>query len=190
MVEANTGGMTGQTDIIAIWFLGVIGVILLALLILAFVVFRKRYLRNNLKFNIIKKDGKIEHQRIKNVQKLNSVFKKKYRFDIDCVVHRFWGREIYYFENNPEPINLMLLSKGIIPEMSSVELEAVIEEKVTEKLLGEKNIGTTEVIIIAVGVICLVTLFMVWGIKSDGVLISPESASMVKDWLRSVITGG
>lgn len=186
------GNAAAQAQVLPTILFGIMVLAVVAILIVLIIILRKRYIRQTIKFCIIQKDGKIKSSRLANVQKINTVFKKKYAFDQKCVVFRFWSREIYYFDGNPKPINFNAEGKKSKIEMSSIELHNVIEEKITEKLLGNPVVGMGEILQFITIAIVAITLFLVWQMSSNGVMIEnvETNVNLLKEIFRTVVTGG
>lgn len=184
--------MTGSTDVIALVLLGLLALLFLSIAIIVFVILRKRYMRNRVKFNILRKDGKVDTKRIADIEPVNLVNGHRYIFDADALVHRFWGREIYYFHGVKEPINFKNIRAGVgVPEMSSYELAKVIDEKITEKMLSEKSVDKETVLLIIIICGVVVCLFMLFQM-TKGVTIAntPENIELLKTVMKGVLTGG
>lgn len=184
--------MTGSTDVIALVLLGLLALLLLTIAVIVFIILRKRYMRNRVKFNILRKDGKVDVVRIKDVEATNLIGGHRYVFDADALVHRFWGREIYYFHGVKEPINFKNIREGVgLPEMSSFELAKVIDEKITEKMLAEKTIDRSEILIILAIVGIIVCIFFLFKMSSGiNIADSPENVEILTNIIRGVLTGG
>lgn len=192
MNETSTGmQITGSTDVMALVLFGLIAIFILAIAITVILIYRKRYLRNRLKVNIVTPDGKIYSERIKNAEKLITIDKKKYKFESDAIILRTWGREIYYWEGIPNPIKFSYDKKDSKIIMSSIELSSIIDEKVTEKILAEKGVNKEDIFLFIIIGLCAFAIFLLWQIKSSGVNIAstPENIGLLKEIFRSVVTG-
>jgi hypothetical protein len=170
-----------------------LGVLLLLLIITGLVLIKKIGNKTKIQINIILKSKHIDRFKIKLRRLPEGITRnnRRYIFDDEAVIKGKYIDNVYYYEDNPQPI--IYDFKANIPGTKAKDLQTLLETDLITKLFKETLLENMYILIIIILVISALSL-IAGGIgafkKGVTLLDNEENRLLIKDVVLQAIKGG
>lgn len=173
-------------------FLISLAILFIVLIILGFFIYKKVVSRKKVRFNIILKGNGIRKKKISKNKLSSKIFidEKYYTFDEKCLIKNNFTDDIFYYENNPNPINFNTRQRE--PETyNSKDLKSILDSDLIEKLFAEKKIAQMEMIMyIVIGVSVLTLLGIGISFLVPSSINSEANIELIRNVIKDVLING
>lgn len=139
--------------------------------------------------NIIGNDGVIKKKRIRDPPKRFKVNKKSYVYDQECELKDKWHKQLYYWENNPNPIRFDRPKQEL--QLNSANLTKVVENNFIQQLFSTDDLitATNLLLFAAVGGVALILYLMLVDPPAVTLIASDVNNQLIMDACRAAFVG-
>ena len=170
-----------------------LGILLILMLITGLVLIRRISIKTKMQVNIVLKSKHIHRLkiRLKRLPEGITYNERRYIFDDEAVIKGKYIDNIYYYEDNPEPI--IFSFKDNIPRTKAKDLQTLLETDLITKLFKEsllENMFLLIIIILIVTILGLVANCIGLFKKGVTLLDNEENRLLIKSIVTETIRGG
>jgi isochorismate hydrolase len=127
-----------------------------------------------------------------NVSKEQTFMNGLYIIDDKCIIKKFWGNEIYYFYNNPNPISFdQAKSFNNIIGTKAQDLKSFHDSDLIQKLFATENLDKILMILMFINIgLSITSIIVSYAVSKQPVILSTNgnNTQIIADAVRMALT--